>query len=61
MLHGRTANRGASERNFHSDYVIYYFYFYFSSGRHLKKTKQKKQTEVERRGSDSLNVKHDQT
>lgn len=59
MLHGRTANRGASERNFHRDNVIIIFIFLVVVI--LKKTKQKKQTEVERRGSDSLNVKHDQT
>lgn len=61
MLHGRTANRGASERNFHRDNVIIIFIFIFLVVVILKKTKQKKQTEVERRGSDSLNVKHDQT
>lgn len=59
MLHGRTANRGASERNFHRNNVIIIFIFLVVVI--LKKTKQKKQTEVERRGSDSLNVKHDQT
>lgn len=59
MLHGRTVNRGASERNFHRNNVIIIFIFLVVVI--LKKTKQKKQTEVERRGSDSLNVKHDQT
>lgn len=41
MLHGRTANRGASERNFHRDNVIIIFIFIFLVVVILKKLNKK--------------------